>query len=165
MAFHDELKRIRLGQGLKQKDVAAKLGCSVQSYSQYESGKRRPKIETLVKIAEALNVEPKVLLWNEMQEDYSLPNDAINTVDYVTRNMGRFVVIMNKFEELEKTLERARIDSLIKKFSNLNDIGQKIALERIEELSKIPEYKFSEATISLEDKKESKSDIDTDCTE
>ena len=38
--------------GLSQTAVAKKLGCTSSAVSQYESGKREPDFETLVKLAE-----------------------------------------------------------------------------------------------------------------
>lgn len=57
MAFTDRLKAARKKAGLTQLDVAKKLGLlNAQSYAQYEQGTRRPKQDTLTKIAEALHL-------------------------------------------------------------------------------------------------------------
>jgi transcriptional regulator with XRE-family HTH domain len=56
MTVAEKLKQIRESKGLRQKDVANALGCSVQSYSQYENGNRKPKVETLQRFADALGV-------------------------------------------------------------------------------------------------------------
>lgn len=56
MSFSDNLKRIRNEKKITLKELGEKLGCSPQSIAQYESGKRNPKIETLQKIADALEV-------------------------------------------------------------------------------------------------------------
>ena len=56
MSFSDRLKEARKRTGLTQIQIAEKLGITAQSYSQYETGKRRPKSDTLSKIADALNV-------------------------------------------------------------------------------------------------------------
>ena len=69
MTFADNLKSIREHKGLKQKDVATILGCSVQSYSQYENGKRQPKLETVQRFAQALNVPISALLLPTMEKD------------------------------------------------------------------------------------------------
>lgn len=57
-----ELKRIRKAQGLTQKDVAEKLGIATHSYTRYECGVRRPNIDTLLKIANILDVKASDLL-------------------------------------------------------------------------------------------------------
>lgn len=56
MSFSDRLKEARKKAGLTQLQIGEKLGITAQSYSQYETGKRSPKRETLEKIAEALNL-------------------------------------------------------------------------------------------------------------
>lgn len=51
------LKDIRLGKGLRQKDVAEKVGISQPSYWQIESGQCDPAVETAKKIAQELGVD------------------------------------------------------------------------------------------------------------
>ncbi len=53
----ENIKRIRKEKGYFQKQLAEKLGTTPQNLAQYENGKRIPKIETLIKIAEALDCE------------------------------------------------------------------------------------------------------------
>lgn len=50
------IKEIRKQKGLTQKELGIRLGVSQAVIAQYESGKRNPKIETLRRIAEVLNV-------------------------------------------------------------------------------------------------------------
>jgi len=40
--------------GMTQKQIAIKLGVSYSAYSKYESGERRPSVETAKKIADTL---------------------------------------------------------------------------------------------------------------
>ena len=56
MSLATRLKEARSKAGLSQKDLALKLGTSPQNLAQYENGKRNPKKETLVKIANALDM-------------------------------------------------------------------------------------------------------------
>ena len=57
MAFKDRLKAARKRSGLTQLDIAKKIGLlNAQSYAQYEQGKRKPKQDTLNKIADALQL-------------------------------------------------------------------------------------------------------------
>lgn len=57
-----EMKRIRKEHGLRQSDVADKLGIHCKSYARYECGNRRPNIYILLKIAEILGVKASELL-------------------------------------------------------------------------------------------------------
>lgn len=60
--FNENLKEARLKSGLSQKDVSENIGVAKSTYSLYESGKREPNVETIKKIASALNVSADVLL-------------------------------------------------------------------------------------------------------
>ena len=55
MGFIEDLKEVRKERNLKQKDVAKMLGISAQSYNQYETGKRKPKHETILKLCDVLD--------------------------------------------------------------------------------------------------------------
>lgn len=57
MTIGERIKKIRQEKGLSQKELGEKLGVSQQMIGQWETGKANPKIETLIKIAEALDCE------------------------------------------------------------------------------------------------------------
>ena len=50
------IKARREKAGLSQKELGELIGMSQQQLSQYESGTRRPKLETVSKMAKALNM-------------------------------------------------------------------------------------------------------------
>lgn len=50
------IQEIRKRKGIKQKELAAKLGIAANTLSQYEAGSREPDIETTKKIARELDV-------------------------------------------------------------------------------------------------------------
>ena len=52
-----KIKEAREKAGLTQSQLAEAVGTTSQNISQYERGLRKPKYETLLKIAKALNVE------------------------------------------------------------------------------------------------------------
>lgn len=54
--FAIRLKEARKRKKLKQREMAEYLGITSRSYQQYEGGKRRPDYETLVAIADYLDV-------------------------------------------------------------------------------------------------------------
>lgn len=56
MNIGHKIKEIRMQKGITQKELAQKLKTSQQNLAQYENGKRNPKIQTLTKIADALEV-------------------------------------------------------------------------------------------------------------
>ena len=57
MDIGQKIKELRKKQGMSQKDLADKLGITPVMISQYENEKRNPKLETLQKISDALEVD------------------------------------------------------------------------------------------------------------
>ena len=51
-----ELRKLRLEKGLTQAELAKKAGVSEISIRKYEDGSRNPKIQTLIKLADVLQV-------------------------------------------------------------------------------------------------------------
>ena len=62
MTVGERIKAARKKAGMTQKELADKLGIPYQGISQYERGIRNPKIDTLVKIADILDVSTDYLL-------------------------------------------------------------------------------------------------------
>lgn len=60
--FNENLKEARLKSGLSQKDLSENIDVAKSTYSLYESGKREPNVDTIKKIASALNVSADTLL-------------------------------------------------------------------------------------------------------
>lgn len=55
-----EIIRLRLEQGLSQKDLADKVGTKQSAISRLESGEYNPSVEFLIKIAHALGKELEI---------------------------------------------------------------------------------------------------------
>lgn len=60
--FPQQLKEARKCKNFKQKEMAELLGIKLRSYQQYEGGQRRPDYETLVALADYLDVTTDYLL-------------------------------------------------------------------------------------------------------
>lgn len=129
MTFSEILKQIRIKKGFSQKEIAERLGVSQPSYAQYENGKRKPKIETLKRIASALNVSLEEFMTDS---ELSLFESMANL--YLQSGFG-----VEELESLEEHTPQEKY--LMIKFRELNDNGQKKATDYIDDLSKIPEYK------------------------
>lgn len=69
--FHERLNEIRTKQGYTAQQMADILGVSLRAYRFYEAGSREPNIESLVKIADTLNVSLDYLLCRNFHEDTS----------------------------------------------------------------------------------------------
>ena len=61
LTIAERIKQCRLEHGMTQKDLAERMGISPIGISQYETGKRVPKIETVDRIAAAIGVDPAYL--------------------------------------------------------------------------------------------------------
>ena len=72
MSIGEEIKKIRKEAGLSQKELGERLKVSQAMIAQYENGKRTPKIETLIKIAEALNCEVSDIDENIIVNSYTI---------------------------------------------------------------------------------------------
>ena len=63
------LRHFRKKAGLRQKDVAAKIGVAPSTYSSYEQGKAQPDIQTLYKLAKLYHVTLEVICGFTTDED------------------------------------------------------------------------------------------------
>lgn len=71
----DFLERLRKERGLTQVQLANRLGITQGTFALYETGKRNPKIETVKKIAKALNVGWSMLCDEDDSEQALDPSD------------------------------------------------------------------------------------------
>lgn len=62
------IREIRKKCGLTLKELAARIGCGESSLSQYETGKRQPDYETLLKISDYFGVSVDYLLGKDEEE-------------------------------------------------------------------------------------------------
>ena len=60
--FAERLKQVRLAKGLKGPQLAEKISVSKAAISQFESGKSRPCLDVLARLADALDVSVDFLL-------------------------------------------------------------------------------------------------------
>lgn len=137
MTFSENLKQIRINKGFSQKEIAERLGVSQPSYAQYENGKRNPKLETVRKIADALGVYISDLIvdWKQYgSSEYA--QDIINDITQDVISSAEEAVFSGK--EVMRDLKETFI---ISDFRKLNKEGQDKAIEQVELLTKIPEYR------------------------
>lgn len=64
----ENLRQLRSERGLKQKVVAKRIGVTEREYGHYETGYRKPKIETLIKLADFYNVSIDYLVGRSDRE-------------------------------------------------------------------------------------------------
>jgi transcriptional regulator with XRE-family HTH domain len=64
----ENIRRLRMLRGLSQKELAEKIGVANVQLNYYEHDTRRPKVDTLKRIADALGVSLEILLGEDMSE-------------------------------------------------------------------------------------------------
>ena len=116
--------------------------------AQLENSSAMPKIDTLQKIADALNIPLTYLLYGSIispdLEVYLNTNDKESTLseltnlqDHASDHMHRitkYALLLTEFENKQKLAQ------LINLFDKLNTDGKNKALDQLEMLTKIPEY-------------------------
>lgn len=119
MTLGKKIKRIRTYRGMTQKELGIRLGYKESGadvrVAQYESNQRRPKKDTLYRIAEILEVSPyhfiqlgeesqeeliRTLLWMEEERTESLQIFSINNTESQAAKVG--ICLSNR--EIEKIL-------------------------------------------------------------
>jgi len=108
----DKLKEARIKSNMTKADMARKLGVAYSTYDGYETGYREPKIETLQKIAGALDIPISQLLSTEQQVGLSaLQYFAEDTTEGRSKELHRSFDLLNKENQI-KVIDYS--DSLLK---------------------------------------------------
>ena len=143
MNIGDNMRNIRKQKSMTLQQLADILGCSQQNISQYESGKRTPKLKTVQKIADALNVNVNDLLENPL--DDSPVYKAYKNTDSLDSPLAKDFTNKKIVSQID---DWQQIDiELIKTFKKLNEDGKTVAIERVEELAEIPRYTQKESNV------------------
>lgn len=110
MTTGEYIRNYRKERQLTQKQLGELTGIAEPTIRRYELGKLNPKLETLTRIADALEVKVGQLLPAGASVEYDPP---------------------------ERLKRKFAIEDA---FSKLNEEGQQKAIERVEELTEIPKY-------------------------
>lgn len=121
MKFNERLRAIRKEKGLTQAELAEKAGIAVNSVRLYEAGARLPKLDTIARMAVAM---------------------GLTANDLIAGQWGNFEGAFLSAEEFQQDDREAQ---LIYHFRNLNDDGQSVAVDRVEELAQIPKYQRAQS--------------------
>lgn len=135
----EKIKQCRQRQGLTQVRVAQFLGITQSTYAQYESGKRHPKIETVKRIADALEVP-----WTDLCDDVDEHTRFVAGVEYA-KNIAEARQGVEKAAQifaraLGSPFERD-MEDIREVLETMNDKGREAVLHHTKELAMIPEYK------------------------
>lgn len=137
MTIGENIKRIRIEEKLTQKKLGELSGMSEAMIRQYELGYRKPKLESVQKIADALNIRLHDLI--EDEKLYS-PKEYADEFARIAENAHTPSTAEIRGLRLLAEPKRAEIDDLM---DQLNAPGQDKAVEQVELLTKIPEYQKS----------------------
>ena len=127
MSIGDNIRRIRKDKKLTQKELGEKLeGISQQQIGQWENGIKIPKLETIQKIATALEI-PMFDLIN--MDEYN------NLIDTKVEEQ-----IQNDIKSGKVHLVTEDEKELTANYLKLNTTGKTEARKRVHELTEIPRY-------------------------
>jgi transcriptional regulator with XRE-family HTH domain len=155
MTVGEKIRTMRVQCGLTQKQLGERAGIAEPTIRKYELGKLNPKIETLKKIADALGVPLSELSpMFPFYKENALPSDKPSMAEVTRRAKENGMTVsdyMKSRPELQdagetyhgvlgQTETRLRKNALLDAYNTLNDEGQKVAVERVEELTEIPKY-------------------------
>ena len=138
-----KIKEIRKSRGLSQIEVSKMAGIAVNSLRLYEAGKREPRIEQVDRIAAALNVSVLSLLVDESEIDSFMKNMDSVILKLMKKSYQSDREFYDAFfnDEISMVIMRNKTEEqIIGTAKDLNEEGQKKALECVTELAKIPKY-------------------------
>ncbi len=95
-----KLKKIRLEHGISQKDLAKELGISRSCLANYETGKRQPDNEMLIRIADRF----QVLI------DYLVDRSEFQNLPLGAHELNECVRIKHKFHNMMNSLDLSTLD-------------------------------------------------------
>lgn len=156
MTVGERIRAERKKKDWTQKQLEDKTGINEANIRKYESGRQNPKAETLQKIASALDVTPAYLMGWEVhdfekkgltitdEEGNFITGEAAKTMLEAAENAKNALGINTK-ELINSSVDLGEvalehIKRINKAYVKLNETGQKVAAERVEELAAIPKY-------------------------
>lgn len=121
--FPIRLKATRLAKGLTQKQLGERSGIADPTIRKYESGKLNPKLETIQRLADALQV------------DFA---DLAGFTEHEMK-LSAEVSLLDKAKEIGGTVYELNVS-----FAHLNTTGQQKAVDYVKDLAQIDTYKKPE---------------------
>lgn len=146
MTIGDRIRDARKSAGLTQAQLAKKSGVAAISIHQYETGKRQPQLEQLIRISSALNVD--MLDISELEgymSEYRFTLKEIGNHGQVIKENCSIKEIYSLLSNDEKHELWDRLltplqTQLMKAFNSMNITGQRKAVENVMDLARVPDY-------------------------
>lgn len=125
-----QIKHYRNQQNMTQEELAKAVGVATITIRQYESGAREPNTSMLQKIADALTLgNSPYAFFSDSEKDkaimYTLVQ-ALNGKDF--SDIPAYSPLNDNLRKMEYFLKQ------------MNDEGQRVAVDRVQELTQIPKY-------------------------
>lgn len=153
MNIGERIQSARRAAGLKQSELAEKIGVAVVTIGQYERGKREPNIDMIIELSEALGVSVTYLLGVTDENGRMTSGSFADSSDFEFIKMLGLddpacrAAYFNNGGQIE-VVSKERMN---KAFDSLNKYGQAKAVERVEELTEIPKYQKTSPPDSTKD--------------
>ena len=153
-----KIKKARISKGIRQKDMAEKLGLSVSTYSNYENNYREQKLDIVEKICRILDMTIDELVDFPISNDESCMTDSLSyeqshsyasseeefnklqenrQIEFTKKNHSNVhkydasIRIKPTSEQIEKYLKNAKAEELLKRQAS----GEKLTDEEYQEVS------------------------------
>lgn len=166
MTIGERIYYCRTENHMTQKELGEKTGIASATIGKYERGVLNPKISTLRKIADALGCDV-----SDLDNSLSGPVDnsavaavveAVNSMvghnsavsaalEAVSQNENSSLTpelkakILSAYQAAAKNKPMSKEEQLLQNFRGLNDDGQSVAVDRVEELAQIPKYQRTQS--------------------
>lgn len=164
MTVGDRIRDIRKKKKMTQKELAELCGMYDSQIRKYELGSQNPKLESIQKIASALGVNITDLV-PELVHIQTYKQSAIHDIDLLIAQLEngsagedlseeqKEIILNNAKKEKSKNIDQLtmlknmanvsdmKLENLISAFNLLNELGKEKAVEQVELLTKIPDYK------------------------
>lgn len=139
------IEAARVAAGLSKAEMARELNIPYTTYNSYERGEAEPKLETLVNIAGILKITPAALVSTEYAKKSAQNQKYIESIlagEIKTAPDGRTLneLLEEEKQEQYKVVAEVYSGQIKEQLIRLNEKGMQVAVERVEELTKIPEY-------------------------
>lgn len=156
MTVGDNIRKFRKQKKMTQKELGNKLGISQSAINQFENNKTAPKLTTIIKIADALDVLPRDLIdkvdlaeipeIKEMQD--SKPRIRTSSIDYIKKYLDsesalNTAELTELFHSDKDTLEIFWL--LLHDFNLLNDTGKRLVMGYANDLT----YRYKKDELDL----------------
>lgn len=141
MSIGENIKKIRVQKGLTQKQLGELCGMADSAIRRYENGRANPKLETVEKIANVLDVNASILLGFNIDEYGPIKSEE---------EYEEAIKLLQFLKELQS---EAQMDlEFIQNYRILNMTGKAKVNSYIKDLIKLPEYLDSQKMEIVADK-------------